>query len=250
MITKWINKIRKATLKRGFVCDCCQGELFDYPQTRICAECEEKLLHNDQHTCTVCGRKTVTEGVCLLCKQLPPDFIGISPYVYIGETASIIVRIKNENRRLACALAERMVEKLLSQCTLTGELVVLPIPMAQRKQAIRGYNQALDLAEVVEEQLQKAGHNVVLYTDVLVKRHETPQQKHLSMRERNANLQGVFHLAKRTVLKDKTVILVDDIMTTGATGDICAMLCKSVGAKQVYFLCAGSAPEKQPESVK
>lgn len=247
MITKWINKIRKATLKRGFVCDCCQGELFDYPQTRICAECEEKLLYNDKHTCTVCGRMSVTEGVCLICKQHPPAFIGVSPYVYIGETASTIVRIKNGNRRLACALAERMVEELIKQCAISGcDIVVLPIPMSERKQAVRGYNQALDLAEVVEERLQQAGYQVALHTDVLVKQRETPQQKHLTMRERRANLQGVFHLAKRALLKDKTVLLVDDIMTTGATGDVCATLCKNAGAKEVYFLCVAAAPEKQP----
>ena len=112
---------------------------------------------------------------------------------------------------------------------------------------MRGYNQAEDLAEAVADEWLKAGGKATLYTDVLIKKKETASQKHLSLKERRENLQGVFHLKKRALLKDRIVVLIDDIMTTGATGDCCASLCKGAGAKQVYFLCVASVPEKQPE---
>lgn len=248
-IKELIGKIRKATSTRGFVCDCCKDELFDYPKTRVCKACENRFFRNDKATCPACGRNTVTkEGVCLICKEFPPEFMGASPFVYVGETANAINRIKNGNRRLCYYYAEQMLRILQKAYSVTDEVILLPIPMAKEKQSMRGYNQAQDLAEALETELQKAGISCALYTDVLIKTRETPEQKHLSLRERRENLQGVFHLSKRAVLKDKTVILVDDIMTTGSTGDVCAKLCKGAGAKEVYFLCVASVPEKQPNT--
>ena len=177
-LTELFKKIRKATSKRGFVCDCCKGELFDYPQTRVCEQCESKFFFNTQKRCEVCGRNTVTDGVCLVCKEHPPAYQGISPFVYLGDTAATVVRLKNGNRRLCYYFAERMVESLLQACTLEDGTVILPIPSTKKKLATRGYNQALDLAEAVEDALHKAGIQVVLCTDALVKNKETSQQKH------------------------------------------------------------------------
>ena len=242
------KKIRKATSKRGFVCDCCKGELFNYPTTRVCEACESKFFFNREKRCSICGRNAVTDGVCLVCKESPPVFQGVSPFVYLGDTAATVVRIKNGNRRLCYYFAERMTESLLNAFVIEDGAVILPIPATEKKLGVRGYNQALDLAEAVEEELQRKGIAVVLYTDALEKRKETSQQKHLGLQDRKANLQGVFHLKKRAVLKDKTVIIVDDILTTGATGDVCAQLCKGAGAKRVILLCVASVPERQPSS--
>ena len=242
----WMEKLRKATYKRGFVCDCCKAELFDYPHTRVCKSCEDTFFRNTLHTCTVCGRHTETDGVCLVCKEHSPTFIGISPFVYLGDTAGTLNRIKNGNRRLSCYYAQQMVNAFANAYGILQEVVFLPIPMTKEKLRLRGYNQAQDLAEAVEEEWKNAGGTATLYTDVLIKTRETEAQKHLSLRAREQNLQGVFHLTKRALLKGKTVILIDDIMTTGATGDVCAELCKGAGAKEVYFLCVASVPEKQP----
>ena len=180
-----------------------------------------------------------------MCKGHPPAFQGVSPFVYLGDTAANVVRMKNGNRRLCYYFAERMVESLLQAFTIEDGAVLLPIPATKKKLGMRGYNQALDLAEAVEDALQNCGIQATLYTDALVKRRETPPQKHLNLQERTNNLQGVFHLQTRTILKGKTVIIVDDIMTTGATGDVCATLCKGAGAKRVLLLCAAAVPEKQ-----
>lgn len=246
-IKEFLQKIRKATSKRGFVCDCCKRELFDYPATRVCPDCESKFFRNEKHVCTTCGRNAVTEGVCNICKEHPPAFKGISPFVYLGETAGALNRIKNGNRRLCYYYAEQMVRVFQNACSLEEEVVFLPVPMTEEKRCMRGYNQAEDLAVAVADEWTQAGGKATLYTEVLIKKRETKAQKHLSLRERRENLQGVFHLAKRTVLKDKTVVLIDDIMTTGATGDVIARLCQGAGAKQVYFLCVASVPEKQPD---
>jgi ComF family protein len=125
-------------------------------------------------------------------------------------------------------------------------VLVLPIPMTEKRMRKRGYNQAEDLADAFLGLLAQVGVPAEGYNDILIKRRETLQQKHLSLRERKRNLQGVFHLAHRAILKDKTVLLIDDIMTTGTTGDACARLCKGAGAKAVYFITVASLPERLP----
>ena len=80
---------------------------------------------------------------------------------------------------------------------------------------------------------------------VLEKRRETSSQKHLTFVERQENLKGAFHVHKRSVCKGKNILLVDDVMTTGATGSETAALLLGAGAKRVIFLTGASLPERK-----
>jgi predicted amidophosphoribosyltransferase len=248
----------------GYTCDVCGDEVFHYPIERLCPSCEEKLQRNNSNTCEKCGRKTFTEGVCLTCKASLPAFTrGFSPFVYIAHTAGYINRIKNGNRRLSCFFGEEMTKTLLRSYPKMSEfeapryatnvenplqtpqnsLLIVPVPTTQNTRRKRGYNQAQDLAEQVAESLQKAGYVVELDVDVLQKRKETAQQKHMHYQERIENVAGAYHVHKRSVCKGRTVVLVDDIMTTGATGDACAKRLLGAGAKEVLFLVAAALAE-------
>lgn len=259
-----LEKLRKKSNERGYVCDGCGAEIFDYPIHRLCADCEGILSVNDKYFCPKCGRKTVTEGICLNCKRKKPAFDrGFSPFVYIAHTAGYINRIKNGNRRLSCFFGEEMTKTLLRSYPKMSEfeapryatnmenpsqtppnsLLIVPVPTTQNARRKRGYNQAQDLAEQVAESLQKADYAVELDVDVLQKRKETAQQKHMHYQERIENVAGAYHVHKRSVCKGRTVVLVDDIMTTGATGDACAKRLLGAGAKEVLFLVAAALAE-------
>lgn len=242
---KCTQKLRDAAAKHGYVCDACGAEIFYYPQERLCGACQDKLLYNDGLTCEKCGRKTVTEGVCLSCKRTLPKFtLGVSPFVYIAETASLVNRIKNGDRRLVYFLGERAADTLVtalqgSRYELNEQTLVIPVPLTKEKERIRGYNQAEELARIIAAKL-----GLELDTETLIKKRETMQQKHLTEQERAQNLKGAFHVHKRKLIQDKTVILVDDVMTTGATGSECARTLMNAGAKAVVFLTVASLPEK------
>ena len=242
---KCAQKLRDAAAKRGYVCDACGAEIFYYPQERLCGACQDKLLYNDGFTCEKCGRKTVTEGVCLSCKRTLPNFtIGISPLVYIAETAALINRIKNGDRRLVYFLGESAADTLVrrlqgSRYELNEHALLIPVPLTQEKERARGYNQAEELARIIAAKL-----GLALDTETLIKKRETMQQKHLTEQERAQNLKGAFHVHKRKLVQDKTIILVDDVMTTGATGSECARTLMNAGAKAVVFLTVASLPEK------
>ena len=119
----------------------------------------------------------------------------------------------------------------------------MPVPITFAKLRERGYNQAERLAEVVSARLTAHGFDVEFIADVLEKRRETAPQKTKSFYERKENVAGAFFVHKRKVCKDKIVVLVDDVMTTGATGSACAEKLKNAGAKRVIFLTATALEE-------
>ncbi len=246
-IREWFDKFRRASLARGYTCDICGVELFDYPDRRLCEACEEKLFR-PQRTCPKCGRETVAEGVCLSCKSRTPSFThGLSPFSYKGEAALTVNRMKNGNPRLAAYFGEQMAEKFLEIYGLEQEspLLIVAIPLTKERLRERGYNQAERLAESVEARLIHKGVNAELDSGVLQKRKEIKPQKQTSGKERAENVHGAYHVHKRALCKGKRVLLVDDIMTTGATGSECARLLLSAGAKEVIFLTATALPEQK-----
>ncbi len=240
---RWFDKWRKASLKRGYACDLCGGELFDYPTHRLCKGCEEKL-RPIRRPCPLCGRESVAEGLCLDCKAEPPSFTrGLSSFEYKGEGALAVNRLKNGEPRLAAYFGEKMAETFLCAVNEVENLLILPVPSTKEGVRERGYNQAERLAESVCDYLSLRGVRATLDGEVLQKIRETKPQKQMTRRERSENVKGAYRLHKRKVCEGRTVLLIDDILTTGSTGNECAKKIKAAGAKEVYFLTAFSVAE-------
>lgn len=249
-LQKIIHKIRDYFTDNGFSCDSCGTELFDYPTHRLCAECDGKMRINNGRVCKKCGRKTLAEGVCLDCKSHLPQFtVGMSPFIYRGETAALINRVKNGKPTLAAYFAERMAVHFLAEYPDTNRfleeetLLVIPVPLTKNRRRERGYNQAERLAEIFCNELQKKGYQVELDTELLQKTRETEQQKHMGSKARRENVSGAYHVHKRKQCRGKTIVLIDDIMTTGATGSECSARLLGAGANEVIFLTSASLPE-------
>ena len=233
-------KLRALFARQGYTCDCCGVEIFDYPNRRVCEECYE-LTKIQYPRCIKCGRKTITDGVCLSCKRQTPTFsVGISPLSYEDLPASMINRFKNGERYLSEFFVERMVEALENSGQLSKDLLVVCVPMTKDKRLERGYNQAEELAKSISEKL-----GLSFDSEVLEKRKETSEQKHLGRKERQENVETAFFVHKRVAVRDKNILLVDDIMTTGATGNACARVLKNAGANKVIFLTAVSRNEQK-----
>lgn len=241
------EKIREFFLSHGYTCDACDGEIFDYPKRRLCDKCAAEMWRNDGKICIKCGRKTRADGVCLSCKSRLPRFTkGFSPFVYQGESAALINRVKNGNPVLAAYFGEEM-----AACFLRlkergeNEFLLIPIPLSKEKARERGYNQAEELARSALRKLKEAGVAAELRTDVLQKPRETAPQKQMSAGGRAKNVEGAYHVHLRTACRGRNILLIDDIMTTGATGSECAARLLAAGANKVYFLCATSLPEQK-----
>ena len=112
------------------------------------------------------------------------------------------------------------------------------VPITKKRKIERGYNQGELLAEVISEELKIP----VLHT--LEKTRDTDDQKSLNLKERAENLKGCFRVCDRTYVKGKTILLADDVLTTGATTDAACRALLAAGAAAVYLVTAASVEYK------
>ena len=243
---EWVSKLRKRAEMRGYTCDMCGAEIFTYPTDRLCAKCEKQMVKNDCLTCFKCGRPTRAEGVCLDCKDQAPAFtFGYSPFVYGGNSAALVNRMKNGEQWLARYFGERMADEIAEQHPELFQTppLVIPVPLTKERLKERGYNQAERLAEAIVHRLTAKGIDAETDAQLLLKIRETGQQKHMGRRARAENAAGAYHVHKRKECKGRVILLIDDIMTTGATGSACAEKLLKAGASLVVFLVATAIPE-------
>ncbi len=117
---------------------------------------------------------------------------------------------------------------------------VIPVPLHSDKKKKRGFNQAALLSsELVKRLNSTLDLNLKDLPEGLKRNRSTLAQRSISGEERFANLEGAFQINEkyRDILKDSSVLLVDDIMTTGATADRCARILRECGVTQVHFIC-------------
>ncbi len=238
---QFFTKVKELFIKatQGYACDDCGREVFSYPTPRLCERCESKMIKNSGRTCAKCGRAMKAEGLCLSCKNHPPEFVkACSPLVYHGEAALLINRLKTGEKYLAAYFAEEMAT-CLSAFSFADTPLLVPVPMTVEKRRERGFNQS---EELVKKLAELTGYPIE--RGMLVKVRDG-EQKHLDAKERREKIRGTIRVKMRKACAMKSILLVDDILTTGATGDECARVLLNAGAKEVYLLTACSLPQRE-----
>ena len=210
-------------------CLLCDIEIFE---GELCGDCFKSLSFNDGEVCPKCGRKTAKSEICIECKaNMPPYDRAFSPLVYEGGSAEIVGALKNGRPFIAKYLSTLMASKLQDMPQADG---IVYVPMTDRALHKRGYNQSELLANALSEST-----GVPVLREAVVKAKDTPAQKDLPRAQRRKNLQACFKADKSRV-SGKTLIVVDDIMTTGATAESMASALKNAGACAVFVLVASS----------
>ena len=229
-VLKWLSD---KIFPENFTCELCGREIFD--GGRLCGDCAKTVTFNDKNTCPVCGRRTATNALCIECKALAPKYKkAVSAIVYGDGGALLISKFKDGKAYLKDYFAELLAPKC-SEFKVDG---ICYVPMTKSDERRRGYNQAKLLAKSLSAKL-----GVPLLDGAIVKIKRTYAQKTLTFDERKENLRSSFK-ADRSIVKGKKLLLVDDVMTSGATADVvCTELLKR-GAAQVYFATAASVEYK------
>jgi len=211
----------------------------------ICPVCQETLrLSADDATCAICGRH-ITEGemLCEICQTHPHAFDkALTCLTYEGHVRESILRYKFHNRPdYARAFSAMMLRRFLPFAEAFACDMVVCAPLHKRALRKRGYNQSELLARPIAKQL-----SLPFIKDAFIKIKETPKQSTLQYSERQRNVADCFALSlHKSLLRGKTVLLIDDVLTTGATADALASLLKKAGAKTVIVLViAGTEPDR------
>ena len=206
-------------------------------QDGLCAGCWGELVFPGEPACTRCQRPFGTaaaEGaICAPCLADPPRHDGIAAGTLSNDASRKLVLAFKHGKRIALApMLARIASARLPE--LEGEWLVLPVPLHPWRLWRRGFNQSALLAREVA---RIRGQQVLV--DGLQRRKPTPTLGGLGRAARARTLSGAIAVNPRRAGKFKgaNVVLVDDVMTSGATSDACVRALKRAGAERVVIAC-------------
>jgi ComF family protein len=204
----------------------------------ICEACLQKIQFLDKNRCIFCGRTLTKEGICQRCRHEDHFFTEIRCLAnYEGITQEAVQRLKYENDLAVAFVLAKLLTNLVQSANWTIELVI-PVPLSQKRLYERGYNQAALLARPLSLNLGKP-----FATKGLTRVKETRSQVNLNIRQRKENVQNAF-LADPLIVRGQSILLVDDVYTTGATMNAAAKALKQAGCSQVFALTVAKAVQR------
>lgn len=200
----------------------------------FCAPCLHELADDPHAACPRCaatiGPYALVEGGCSGCRKHSLPFertfrLGS----YGGLLREVVLRLKHQSGEgLAELLGELWAERCRAALTSLAPDLVVPVPLYWWRRWRRGYNQSAAVAHGIGQALK-----LPVFSACLRRTRHTPQQSHLPFSARADNVRGAFQARGRPSLKGRTVLLVDDVMTSGATAAEAARELRRAGAGRV-----------------
>jgi ComF family protein len=203
----------------------------------ICPQCMYELNHIEPPFCTKCGKPfTSNKGISHICYDCIKDknkfIMSRAVFEYNGATVKLIHRFKfGDQVNLSSFFSDELIKLYNIHFAAQGINAILPVPLSIRRLKHRSYNQTQLLAKRLSEKL-----SLPIFTQVLEKAKETPPQSRLSAEKRHENVKDAYRVTNNLLLKGKKVLLIDDVITTGATVNACTKALMRAGIKQVYVM--------------
>jgi len=199
----------------------------------ICSSCWSGIRRYRGPSCKVCALPFVSEHskVCGQCLKKTPPFSKVITY---GLYEDILAEAINQLKFHGIKRISKTLGRLLLSLDLPETEGIVPVPVTIKRLRERGFNQSLLIARVIEKESK-----VPLLMDTLLKKKETPPQIGLSAKERLLNLKNAFEVKGN--IKGRRLLLVDDVMTTGATVTECSKVLMKAGAEEVIVLTLARA---------
>jgi ComF family protein len=209
----------------------------------FCESCATALLPVTA-ACPICalpGQGTAG-GRCARCARAPPPFAaGEAVLVYGGVASQALLRLKHGGR---LDVARPLGRLLLAALIRSGPgVAVIPVPLHPRRLRRRGFNQALELVRAARSAAAPGERRGLppLWLDALRRQRDTPPLGHLSPDERRAQVADAFLVREPRRVRGRRLLLVDDVMTTGATFGACATALREAGAAHISVLALARA---------
>jgi ComF family protein len=205
----------------------------------VCADCWKKIKKNRPPFCRSCGRhleKPVTQNICPVCvrKRLHFDR-AFSPCVYEGTLKELIHAFKYRKKDYLGLTLTKLMTEFIKEYNIPMDAVdfLVPVPLHKTKLREREFNQAQILSQHIAGEFGKKSS-----PESLARLRFTKAQAELEMEERLLNVKGGFTATKD--VKNKNILLIDDVLTTGSTCSEAAYALKDSGANIVFVLTLAS----------
>jgi ComF family protein len=242
MTATWLDRL--TSLGRDFLIGareliypgCCLlcGQLIPAEQTHFCSICHQELFTDSNPACPYCagniGPFAVIDGRCHACRDESFAFERVIRLGrYDGLLREVILRLKNQRGEgSAELLGERWAEESAVRFASLPIDSIVPVPLHWLRRWQRGYNQSAALCRGLATRL-----GVPYHTSWLRRIRNTPRQTSQSPAARKVNVRGAFRARPGAPLKGRSVLLVDDVMTTGATASEASRALRAGGASRV-----------------
>ena len=210
-------------------------------QWLVCEKCLDAIPPLPQPICPVCGcpdAELKANGRCTDCPMGKIWFQQARGYAVYNGTARTLVEKLKYGKRLEYArlMALRMAHMISDQQKSQFDIIT-SVPLHSTRQRDRGFNQASHLANEISTLTGIPFHPSILQRD-----KPTPSQTRLKKRQRRDNIAGAFSLRKKADISGKTILLIDDVYTTGSTLNECSRVLMQAGAHSVHCLAFARAP--------
>lgn len=214
-------------------CIVCDDEISGENQYGLCDKCFKKLEFIGDKCCIRCGKPSDNEAkYCLLCQNETRYFdMARSAVKYKGDIQRLILEYKFHNKRYLGKYLAKFIEHVVEEYNIKYDIVV-PIPLSKAREKERKYNQ-------VTEMLRHTKLSPVV--DALTKTRDNERQSLMAGKERRDNVHGVYAVTDKAAVKGKRILLVDDIITTGATVNEASRVLTGAGAKSVTAVSVAHA---------
>ncbi len=244
-LTSGVHSVAVALFVTLFPSDCrlCGSPLLNISRLPVCDQCLSSIRPLGDGLCSICGERllgpyalsTGAEVLCALCRRLEPPYVKAAAYgSYESGLRELIHLLKYDGVRPAANVLGRMLAEaiaMLQPLLAENRLVAVPVPLHARKLRQRGFNQSELIARAALKLEPSRRFALQL---VLERTRETQSQIGLSRHQRRENLRGAFAVTAPEVIRDREVLLVDDVFTTGTTVSECARVLRRAGAAKVY----------------
>jgi len=245
-LKEFFRKILSEIFVDKYNCIVCDSELQEKSKYGLCEDCKSKVRFVGDKICKKCGRLQLNEAdYCLTCKEHKRKFDFARSCVVYDDVAKEIVRgIKFGGKKYFCKyIANFLAQKYQEAFDGVNIDVIVPVPLTKKKQIIRGYNQSWEIAKRFAEVVDLTADD-----KIVAKVNDTQEQARLSGKEREENILDAFEVNLPERVEGKSVLIIDDVMTTGSTASEIARALKKAKAKEVYLLTFASTKYKVEEN--
>ncbi len=219
------------------LCFACDSSLHEEKNAYICESCLEIIKTTEAKRCSKCGLKsgpgiTSSGNGCHECKNTN---LGFEKSFFVSDNTepvrTLIHQFKYKKHMCLATPLGSLLVNLLHKKTI-GEIdAVVPVPLHWKKKQERGFNQSELMAKKISKRL-----SIPISTNNLFRSKNTLSQTQLSRTQRQKNVKGAFRVKNPEKFYQKTILLVDDVLTTGMTASECAKSLENAGTNKVFLI--------------